>query len=130
MKYQDTMILNFTLPFLSLQTVEWQNKGNEILLAIGRRVPLCKNEEEAHQLMDEVDEFLEKGDKPQKARLQKLNEMARELYGIIIIISTHTILDNRTLIFYKVEGCHNKVHYNEHLGTPNNPSLQFFVLTF
>lgn len=61
--------------------MEWQNKGNEILLAIGRRVPLCQTEEEAHELMDEVDEFLEKGDKPQKARLQKLNDMARELYG-------------------------------------------------
>ncbi len=99
--HREKLLLAIDFQRLYKTTVEWQNKGNEILLAIGRRVPLCQTEEEAHELMDEVDEFLEKGDKPQKARLQKLNDIARELYGpnspIFVSQLNNLYLENKRL---------------------------------
>ena len=69
------------LNIFSLQSVEWQNKPKELLVAVGRKVPQCTKPEDAEKLKEQVDIFLNKEVPPQHARLKKLNEMAIDLFS-------------------------------------------------
>ena len=50
-------------------------------LPVGKKKPMFRAQEEAAEVLEEVEDFIDKGDARQKARLFKLNEMAIELYS-------------------------------------------------
>lgn len=56
-------------------------KAEDLLVAVGQKKPLFTAQEQAAETLEEVEDFIEKGDARQKARLFKLNEMAIELYS-------------------------------------------------
>lgn len=69
------------------QSIQWQNKGKEFLVAIGRKVPLCTKPDDANKLGEKIDNFKDNIAPPQFARLKKLNEMAVDLFSKCIWFS-------------------------------------------
>ncbi|XP_041477901.1 uncharacterized protein LOC121425834 isoform X6 [Lytechinus variegatus] len=79
--------------------VEWQVKAEDLLVAVGQKKPLFTAQEQAAEVLGEVEDFIEKGDARQKARLFKLNEMAIDLYSHKVPPRvTSTINTNRELL--------------------------------
>ncbi|XP_071495752.1 uncharacterized protein [Diadema antillarum] len=79
--------------------VEWQVKAEDLLVAVGKKKPLFTAKEEAAAVLEEVEDFIDKGDARQKARLFKLNEMAIDLYSHKVPPRvSSTIKTNRELI--------------------------------
>ena len=73
--------------------MEWQVKAEDLLVAVGQKKPLFTAQEQAAETLEEVEDFIEKGDARQKARLFKLNEMAIELYSKYMQDSAGAYLD-------------------------------------
>ncbi|XP_033111507.1 muscle M-line assembly protein unc-89-like [Anneissia japonica] len=61
--------------------VEWYNEGNKLLVEVAGDSQTITKSEEANQLLDQVAEFLQDGTKIQESRIEKINQLTKELYG-------------------------------------------------
>ncbi|XP_046554795.1 uncharacterized protein LOC124264120 [Haliotis rubra] len=74
----DTSIQYFTL----IEECEiWMKEGSHLLINIGRRSTECRNPQEANELIRKLEKYVEEGKPLQEQRLQKVSELAVQLYG-------------------------------------------------
>ncbi|XP_076451161.1 coiled-coil domain-containing protein 141-like [Babylonia areolata] len=74
----DNSILYFTL----IEECEmWMREGSQLLINIGRRAPECRKPQEAADLIRSLERYVEEGKPHQEQRLQKVSELAVQLYG-------------------------------------------------
>ncbi len=56
-------------------------EGSHLLIMIGRRSTECRNPQEANELIRKLEKYVEEGKPLQEQRLQKVSELAVQLYG-------------------------------------------------
>ncbi|CAG9864548.1 unnamed protein product [Phyllotreta striolata] len=60
---------------------EWFREGSKLLVTIARKSTSVKQPEEAEQLLEEVSDFLTPGEEKQNEKIEKITELAAQLYG-------------------------------------------------
>ncbi|XP_025104045.1 coiled-coil domain-containing protein 141-like isoform X3 [Pomacea canaliculata] len=74
----NTSVLYFTL----IEECEiWMREGSQLLINIGRRAPECRAPQDAADLIQSLERFVEQGKPLQEQRLQKISELSLQLYG-------------------------------------------------
>lgn len=63
------------------QCETWMKEGSHLLITIGRRSTECRNPQEANELIRKLEKYVEEGKPLQEQRLQKVSELAVQLYG-------------------------------------------------
>ena len=58
-------------------------EGSQLLINIGRQAPECRKPQQAAELIQSLERYVEKGKPLQEQRLQKVSELAMELYGTL-----------------------------------------------
>ncbi|BFZ21917.1 hypothetical protein BsWGS_24956 [Bradybaena similaris] len=74
----DTSILYFT--YID-ECEKWMREGSQLLIDTGHKAPDCKTPQDAENLIKNLEKFVEKGKTNQEQRLQKISELANQLYG-------------------------------------------------
>lgn len=59
----------------------WMREGSQLLINIGRRAPECRAPQDAADLIQSLERFVEQGKPLQEQRLQKISELSLQLYG-------------------------------------------------
>lgn len=59
-------------------------EGSQLLIDIGREAPDCIKPQQAEDLVRSLEQFVEKGKNQQEERLQKVSELAVQLYGELL----------------------------------------------
>ena len=59
----------------------WMREGSQLLINIGRQAPECRKPQQAAELIQNLERYVEKGKPLQEQRLQKVSELAIQLYG-------------------------------------------------
>ena len=59
-------------------------EGSQLLINIGRRAPECKRPEDAAELINKLEKHVETGKPLQEQRLQKISDLANQLYGMFV----------------------------------------------
>ena len=68
-------------PVFFFQCEQWMREGSQLLINIGRRAPECKKPDQADELIKSLERYVEQGKPHQEQRLQKISELAIDLYG-------------------------------------------------
>ena len=63
------------------QCEHWMRDGAQLLIDTGRQAQQCKSPAQAEQLIKNLERFVEQGKTDQEARLQRISELAAQLYG-------------------------------------------------
>lgn len=83
---------------LFLQTEHWIKDGNNLLINLGRKVTECRSPKEAEELINKMNKFVEEGKPKNDQRLNKISELAIELYGKIFDTLIFQYLTEQLLI--------------------------------
>ncbi|KAK3083136.1 hypothetical protein FSP39_014900 [Pinctada imbricata] len=76
-------LLEYSIEYYQLydESESWRKEANNLLLHIGRRVTECNSSQDAEQLLRNIDNFLQNGKPQQEARLDRMSQLAVDLYG-------------------------------------------------
>ncbi|RZC41074.1 I-set and/or Spectrin domain containing protein, partial [Asbolus verrucosus] len=76
-------LIDLSIQFFALvdEANEWFREANRLLINIARKSNLVKKPEEAQELLNEIEIFLKPGEQKQNERIQKITELAAEIFG-------------------------------------------------
>ncbi|CAH1789041.1 unnamed protein product, partial [Owenia fusiformis] len=80
-EYRDLLEVSILFFEILEESESWEKESSELLLTIGRKSTECKSPEDAHQLIISLESFLREGQPKQEERINKLSELAVQLYG-------------------------------------------------
>lgn len=60
---------------------DWLKEGSKLLILVARSVTTVKSPEDAHRLLQSIDDFLKPGEDDQERRIEKIRELSTRVFG-------------------------------------------------
>ena len=80
-------------------------EGNNLLISLGQRANKVQSPQEAEEMLQEVNRYIEEGKPAQDERLKKISELAVQLYGMCrILVVQFFICQNSKYLRTTIQG--------------------------